>query len=85
MQLCNRIDNKNQHSCMSKKCCSSTIMSAGLEPMNANKFLIHTNLPKLKIRLIIALYATAVLQLKEAIHTLSINSSHLLKQQHCLT
>ena len=61
MQLCNRLDNKNQHSCMSNKCCSSTIISAGLEPMNANKFFIHTNLPKLKMRLIIVLYATAVL------------------------
>ena len=31
--------------------------------MNAYKFLTHTNLPKLKMRLIIVLYATAILHL----------------------
>ena len=48
---------------MSSKCRSSTIISAGLEPMNANKFLTHTNLPKLNMRLIIVLYATAILHI----------------------
>ena len=46
---------------MSNKCRSSTIISANLEPMNTNKVLTHTNLPKLKMRLIIVLYATAIL------------------------
>ena len=46
---------------MCNKWSSSTIILPGLEPMNANKFLIHTNLPKLKMLLIIVLYATAVL------------------------
>ena len=48
---------------MSNKCRLSAIISAGLEPMNVNKFLIHTNLPKLKMRLRIVLYATAVLHI----------------------
>ena len=46
---------------MSNKCRSSTIISAGLELMNTNKFLAHTNVLKLKMRLIIVLYATAIL------------------------
>ena len=61
MQLCNRLDNKNQHSGMSNKCRSSTVILAGLQQVNAYKFLIHTNLPKLKMLLIIVLYDTAVL------------------------
>ncbi len=55
------LDSENQHSCTSNNRHSSATISAGLEPIKAITFCTNTNLPKLKMHLIILLHVTVIL------------------------
>ena len=78
-QICNRLDNENQHSCVNNKRRSLAIISACLEQMNAKKFLTDTNLPKLKMRQIIFNISIPMIYEKILNHILKLVKSEYLK------
>lgn len=44
------------------------LISAGIEPMKTNKLFTNTNLPRLKIRLIMAIYVRYILLFYVSVH-----------------
>ena len=77
-QLCNRLANENQHSCVSNKRRSLAIVSACLEPMNAKKFLTDTNLLKLKMRQIIFCISVPIIYEKILNHIIKLGKNKYL-------